>query len=392
MQQVTWSPGEPQIIEHRLTNVAGWVPHPSAQVFNQYIPPTIEPGDPTKAGRWLELVEAIYPDDAAHIVRFLAHRRQRPHEKINHGLLLSGAPGIGKDMMLKPMRHAVGPANYRAISPSAVFEAFNPFIKSVILQISETRDTGDYDRFSFYERTKDLMAEPPEMLMVNDKYLRQFYVPNLAGVIMTTNYKAFGVYLPSDDRRHYVAASARETNWAPPEYWISLDEWYAGEGFRHVVAYLDALDLSTFRPKAPPPKTAAFFDIVAGNTPTQNAELEDALDELARPTVLTLAMLARTGEQPFADWLFGLNTRRAVSDALEKAGYITVRRPDAAQALWHIKGSGRKAIYGQRTVALVHLLSAAEKLAKDGIEPAMKAAREKAAAAKKAAEAAERLL
>jgi hypothetical protein len=38
--------------------------------------------------------------------------------------------------------------------------------------------------------------------------------------------------------------------------------WYDAGGDRHVAAYLAKLDLSTFDPKAPPPKTAAFWAIV----------------------------------------------------------------------------------------------------------------------------------
>jgi hypothetical protein len=32
-------------------------------------------------------------------------------------------------------------------------------------------------------------------------------------------------------------------------YWNRLWQWYEAEGYRHVTAYLDALDLSTFDPK-----------------------------------------------------------------------------------------------------------------------------------------------
>jgi hypothetical protein len=39
---------------------------------------------------------AIYPDDADHIISWLAWRVQRPEVKINHALVLGGAPKIGK--------------------------------------------------------------------------------------------------------------------------------------------------------------------------------------------------------------------------------------------------------------------------------------------------------
>ena len=54
--------------------------------------------------------------DTSHMVKFFAHRVQRPHEKINHALLLAGDQGIGKDSLLEPVKHAVGPWNFAEVS------------------------------------------------------------------------------------------------------------------------------------------------------------------------------------------------------------------------------------------------------------------------------------
>jgi hypothetical protein len=50
-------------------------------------------------------------------------------------------------------------------------------------------------------------ASPPDVLRVNEKFLREHYVLNCTGVIITTNHRLDGMYLPADDRRHYVAWS-----------------------------------------------------------------------------------------------------------------------------------------------------------------------------------------
>ena len=57
-------------------------------------------GDPAEATPWLEHVQKIYGDDSDHIVTWLAHRVQKPQEKINHALVLGGLQGIGKDTLL----------------------------------------------------------------------------------------------------------------------------------------------------------------------------------------------------------------------------------------------------------------------------------------------------
>jgi hypothetical protein len=66
-------------------------------------------------------------------------------------------------------------------------------------------------------------------------------------------------------------------------YWAKLWGWYAKGGDRHLAAYLAQLDISAFDPKAPPPKTAAFWDIVDANRAPEDAELADALDRLGNP-------------------------------------------------------------------------------------------------------------
>ena len=94
--QMTWAPGEPQLIEGRLALDGGWIERPGVGCFNLYRPPTIPHGMASEAGAWLRHIERVYPEDARHIVLWLAHRVQRPHEKINHALLLGGAQGVGK--------------------------------------------------------------------------------------------------------------------------------------------------------------------------------------------------------------------------------------------------------------------------------------------------------
>ena len=46
------------------------------------------------------------------------------------------------------------------------------------------------------------------------------------------------MYLPPDDRRHYVAWSERVKEDFGPDYWNKLFRWYDNGGDRHVAAYL----------------------------------------------------------------------------------------------------------------------------------------------------------
>jgi len=176
---------------------------------------------------------------------------QRPHIKINHALVLGGHPGVGKDTLLEPVKRAVGPWNFAEVTPRQLLGRFNGFAKSVILRVNEARDLGDVDRYAFYDHMKAYTAAPPDVLRIDEKNLREYNVINCCGVIITTNYKADGIYLPADDRRHFVAWSDRKKEEFQPKYWNDLWGWYEREGYGHVAAYLASLDISAFDPKAP---------------------------------------------------------------------------------------------------------------------------------------------
>src|SRR5262249_6134526 len=65
-------------------------------------------------------------------------------------------------------------------------------------------------------------------------------------------------------------------------YWNTLWQFYADGGFGYVAAYLTEFNLSGFDPKAPPPKTPTFWEIVNVNTGGRRASGRDRLARRAR--------------------------------------------------------------------------------------------------------------
>jgi hypothetical protein len=63
-----------------------------------------------------------------------------------------------------------------------------------VLRVSEAKDLGEVDRFTFYDRMKTLAAAPPDALQVDEKNLREYYVPNVTAPIITSNYRLDGIY------------------------------------------------------------------------------------------------------------------------------------------------------------------------------------------------------
>src|SRR5215472_2052170 len=146
IEQFTWYPGEPELIRDRLLVEGGFIDKDGVACFNLYRAPILERGNPHNAQPWREHVEKVYPEDADHIIKWFAHRVQFPSEKCNHSLVLGGSPGIGKDTLIEPLKHAVGRWNFQEIAPSALLQRFNSFLRAVVLRVSEARDLGEVNR------------------------------------------------------------------------------------------------------------------------------------------------------------------------------------------------------------------------------------------------------
>ena len=361
VEQMTWAPGEPMLIGDRLISEGGWKPRKNVTCFNLYRPPLIKHGDAALAGPWLDHVAKVFGEDSEHIICWLAHRVQRPQEKINHALVLGGSQGIGKDALLEPVKRAVGPWNFLEVSPQHMLGRFNGFLKSVILRVNEARDLGDVDRFQFYDHMKAYTAAPPDVLRIDEKNLREHSVLNCCGVIITTNHKSDGIFLPADDRRHFVAWSHLTKDDFPDGYWNTLWAWYASGGTGHVAAYLAKLDISAFDPKAPPPKTPAFWDIVDASRAPEDAELADVLDRMGNPDATTLARIGAEATGEVLLWISDRKYRRVIPHRLEKCGYVPVRNGDAKDGLWKIYGA-RQVVYAKDSLSIRDRIRAASRL------------------------------
>jgi hypothetical protein len=283
-------------------------------------------------------------------------------EKINHALVLGGSQGVGKDTILEPVKHAIGPWNFVEVTPKQMLGRFNGFVKSVILRVSEARDLGDVDRFSFYDHLKVYTAAPPDVLRVDEKNLREHAVLNVTGVIITSNYKNDGIYLPADDRRHFVAWTDLTKEDFSRDYWNSLWGWYANGGNSHVAAYLAGVDLSGFDPKAPPPKTPAFWAIADANRAPEEAELADCLDAIGMPDATTIGRITNGATGDFHAWIADRKNRRSIPHRMEKCGYVPVRNDTRKEGNWIVDGT-RQVIYAKKSLPVKDRFEAARKLA-----------------------------
>lgn len=363
VQQMTWAPGLPPLVSDQLIIEGGWVERPGACVYNLYRPPRSGEGNPKEITPWWRHLVHIYGEEQArHLLFWFAHRAQRPGEKINHAIVLGGPQGIGKDTILEPLKLAVGPWNWSEVSPAEILGRFNGFRKSVVIRVSEARDMGDVDRYGFYEHLKIYTAAPPDTLRVDEKNRQEYVVPNVCGVILTTNHLQGGIFLPADDRRHYVVYSEVTKDDFTADYWRELWTWYDAVGRANVAAYLREVDLSQFDAKTPPPKTDAFYAIVNANRSPEDAELDDVLVYLGSPVAISkddlLNGAANLQSYDFKTWMEDRKNARKLSHRLEAAGYVPVRNPDQSDGRWR-RGSSSITIWGRQDLPVRDRLVAA---------------------------------
>lgn len=360
VHSLTWAPGYPErftLDKLDPTYVDGDV----VWLYNEYRaphPPTIE-GD---VSPWLDLIRRLYPDDVDHIVNYFADAVQSPQHKCNHALVLgSGIHGIGKDTLLAPLQYGVGSKNFRTIKPPALAESFNPYVRSVVVQVSESRDLGEghhgLSRYDMYERCKDLAAAPPSALDCNEKHKGQYPVANVLRLIITTNYQVDGLYIDPNDRRHYCAWSdaPKMTEGEAAAIW----HWYDAGGREAVAYYLAHLDLPSrgWNRTSPPLRTEWWHQLVEGGRPVEDDKFHDALDKLARPEWLTLPMLAEAGGLELAGWISHLGNGRKVERELVKSGYQRLPNPDEPnRGRWYVQGV-RTTIYRRSDVPAKTLLA-----------------------------------
>ena len=85
IEQMTWSPADPQIIKDRVIQRSGWVEAPGCTVFNQYRPADLKQGNPYHAMMWVDHVRRIYPKPAEPEPKREYDGRPTDGEGIDHG-------------------------------------------------------------------------------------------------------------------------------------------------------------------------------------------------------------------------------------------------------------------------------------------------------------------
>ena len=246
-------------------------------------------GDPT---RWLDHMELLIPEpfEREHLLNVMAFKVQNPAVKINHAVLFSGDPGVGKDTAIAPFFWAVcGPSksNYYLVKAEELAGQWGYSLECEIMEISELRQSEARDRRALENLLKPIIAAPPEFLTVNRKGLAPYLAPNRLFVLAFSNVRA-AISIPSDDRRWFVLWT--DALPMPDSDAQSMWRWYReGGGYEAVATYLHARDVSAFNPAARPPMTEAKALLIEHGMSSAESYLVDMIrgrsDDFARGVI-----------------------------------------------------------------------------------------------------------
>lgn len=287
----TWWPGQPRFIENIVVSERGAMPLPGAVCYNSYLPPIIDYAEAKESPQpWIDHVKKLYPDpiEHEHFFDFCAHMLQRPDEKINHGIVMAGAQGIGKDTALIPVRRGVGEWNAAEVGPDAITSAYNGYVKSVLLVINEVRPQDEeYKASNFYNLLKPILAAPPDMLPMTLKYANTIYIRNLCHVILTTN-DPLTMYIPPEDRRLFVMNSPLESpgkgGW-PVDYFERIYAYLNAGGALAAAKWLSERQYSATSLRALPTKTRGKKAIVDSAIQARRTPIDDVFEDYSNEEV-----------------------------------------------------------------------------------------------------------
>ena len=213
---------------------------------------------------WLRLLDTLDLEEGDRGKAWLLDRMawcvQHPGRKINHGVLLGGEKGIGKDSFLAPWLDCIGRANVNVCDGESLASDFNSYAaKAKVLVVNEIDFGSHRDKRIIAERLKPILASPPETLWINEKNLRPYETPNRVQVVLMTNHRHC-MHIDEGERRYLPLWCNLKIDPAQAQAWdryfTGYWDWVLTGGSSRVLGYLRARDVHKFSPGARPPKTA----------------------------------------------------------------------------------------------------------------------------------------
>lgn len=351
VDKLDYCPGYPRVFEER-----------GVVYGNMYYGDAKLTGTPGDASPWLKHWDTLgWAEHRDHMLKWMAFTLKHPEQKINHMMILGSGEGCGKDFLLYPLIKAMG-QDARVVDGDALAESYNGFLLGTkYLHINEM-EMGDHrEAKAIANKLKPIAAAPPEMVRIREMYTKPFWMRNLVNGTMTTNSR-----LPLQlrgSRRYFAVWSDLVTmvdNEMLPEwldFWQGMWHWMKNGGAEACIYHLmNNVDLSDFRPGAPPPATEFLRQIHEDSKPPITKTLEDFIAKrigMFESDLLTASDMLNTlklgdvlsPESMFAD-AASLNINR-LSAALRDCGAAQIKATKGrdTKRIWAIRDAARYKSY-----------------------------------------------
>lgn len=268
VDKVTYFPGQPLFCREKSLETDAVL-----DCVNIWKPSGVEPND-GDVEPYLDLVRHVFDHDEGairHYLSFFAYLVQNPGSKVNHGLVIQGEQGIGKDSILLAMNKVFGEHNCTQVELQQLESQFNDWLfgKQLIV-FPEMMAAG---RKGIYNKLKPYITAPYHSINVKNVSIQR--IANRSVLVFLTNYK-YALSIDPGDRRVWVWYSKASVK--PASYFKQYYSWLADD--RSAGALLQFLlnyDLAGFNPDQAPPMTASKRELIE----TSASEIEQFLRQAA---------------------------------------------------------------------------------------------------------------
>lgn len=281
---------------------------------------------------WLDHVALIVPDAKIRglLLDWMASVVQRQNEKPNHGVVIGGGHGIGKSLLIEPLRRALGLHNVQEILASELDSTYSGWLQQAKLFIVE--EMMNFQKKEMMQRLKTYLAAPPHTLQVNPKYGKTFTIPNLVAGIFFTNHED-AVAVEPGERRFFIIWSDAQKQ--PPSYFSALTNWYSIGGAALAARWLLQRDISGYNMLGEAPHTTARDDMRKAGLSKLDEWVEASIEDAVFPFDCDLVALDDVrAHVPQRFWpVTGSPTANRLSSALKGAGAVLAHHKDSRPAL-----------------------------------------------------------
>ena len=355
VKDITYAPGDPRLIPTK---------NPLVPVFNRWLPTDVPARDVSvlDVKPWLDHLLFVLgsAQEVERFLRWCAFVVQQPRLKPNWHYMIMSVQGLGKDTMLSPLKLAVGKGNWKEELIYSLANNFNAVIEHKLLIVGETSQPkqGFVSAHDYGTKLKPLLAQPPEFLEVNRKFMQPYEIPNRVAVVLFSN-EENPLHLERGQRRVHVV-NRREQKTESIDYYGKLHDWLKSGGNEQAASYLlsyplKAVDIREFS-SGVAPDTDDKDELEQLNTHPQLAVLEDLIDDarngirdgtphtlVATSEELSQLIKARGNYKPSArfvsSWLLdmekrGKGVRRLKIDPKQPRVCGSVQVPGYSARLW----------------------------------------------------------